>query len=457
MKTTPLKHQKENLELMNKEYQGLTWEMGLGKTWMGAYAIEQAKGITLVISPTNVLETWRREILTHSTLKDYEVCVVEGNKTKRLALLKGEYKVFIVNYEAVNTLSAQLLKMYFDTIILDEAHRIKNPKAACTKMILKLKSAKRYILTGTPILNTYMDIFTLAKFLDRGKLFGDNYYIFRNKYFVDVNYLRLKGNFPKWELKGEVIGEIQTKLASLFHRLEKKDVLKYLPDKVYKTLYCYLGKEQGQHYKKILKECITFFNDKAATAQTAVTKLLRLNQITSGHITTIDNDVYSFEDNPKLNLLIDTVKDILAENNTNKIIIWAVFRNDIERIYKEIKQITRASFIYGGITKEQRKVSEDLFQNDPATRVFIGNPQSAGEGITLTKANYAIYYSMDYSLKNRLQSEDRCHRKGSEIHNNIVYIDLVMKNTVDEDVLCKVDVKIDRAKKAMDKIKMLNK
>lgn len=459
MKTTPLQHQSELIARLPNDCYGILWEMGLGKTWVSCWRIEDdlnKNGFTkpyLVIAPPSVVENWPAEVALHTIIPDKNICLLRGSKEKRLEMLNdSKNMVFVINYEGLLVLKDILPKIPFRIIFADESHKLKNPKAITTKVACSLKADARYILSGTPILNSYMDVFSQWLFMDRGETFGGNFFSFRNKYFVDYNAGRFRGNFPDWRLKPGMEEVIKSLMAKRCHRLEKKDCLN-LPEKIYKIEHCYMTAEQMQHYKALKEECITFIEDQAVTAQVMLTRLLRLNQLTSGFLKTAEEGKeIKLKTNPKLDLCKEIVGDIMLVPG-NKVIIWAQFRHDIEML-KETFAEHNPVVIYGGIKDKQEIINK--FQNDETCRVFIGQIAS-GIGITLTKASYTIYYSSDFSLGNRLQSEDRNHRKGSEIHQNITYIDLVMKDTIDEYILQCVKKKNDMAAGIMDYIKSFNK
>jgi SNF2 family DNA or RNA helicase len=454
MRTKPLKHQKNIIPVVeeNKNY-ALLWDMGTGKTWVGCYLIEKYFDDNekyLIISPNSVTDTWYNQIFEHTELEEWSVNIIRGNAKKKKKLLEQSV-ISVINYEALANLKDVLTKTKYKIIIADESHKIKNHKAQMTKVALSLKSERKYMLTGTPVSKNYLDFFSQFKFMDGGETFGKSFFAFRAKYFIDENVYNFKCNFPNWVLKSGQETVLNEKLAKKSHRLEKKDVLE-LPDKIYSNKYCFLTKEQNAAYKDLKEECITILNDNTITAQVALTKIIRLTQITSGFLKAIDNNIIKFANNPKLNLCKELVEEILC-NKENKLILWAHYVNDIETLQREFKQFNPVC-IKGGTTKRGELVEK--FQNDESCRLFIANPQAAAEGITLTRANYAIRYSYDFNYINFKQAEDRNHRKGSEIHNKITYINLVAKDTIDELIISSLDDKNTTSQEILEFIKKNN-
>jgi SNF2 family DNA or RNA helicase len=176
-----------------------------------------------------------------------------------------------------------------------------------------------------------------------------------------------------------------------------------------------------------------------------MTQMLRLQQVLSGHLKTDNGDLVEVESKR-----IDAVKDILEET-TGKVILWSRFRYDIQRlsemIAKEYGEGSVASY-YGDTPDDERQEIVTKFQDpDSGLRFFIGNPATAGYGLTLTEANTVIYYANDFNLETRIQSEDRCHRIGQK--NPVTYIDLITENTIDERIVQALRNKIDLGAKVL--------
>jgi SNF2 family DNA or RNA helicase len=365
-----------------------------------------------------------------------QVEILKGDKPTKLKLLDCQrFKIFIINYESVAGLKDRLLNYCFECMIVDESHRIKNIKADRTKNVIEVGRYVRYkyILTGSPILNSPIDIFSQYLFLDNGKTFGGNFFSFRNKYFVDVNagFNKKREYFPKFTVRTNLLPEINEKILKQASVIKKVDCLD-LPSKIYENFYLEMSTEIKAAYKSMEKELITLFeNDptQAMVASTAAVKLVRLSQITSGYLKLADtNTIKRFKENPKIN----AVKEILEEiAETAKVIIWAIFIENIKMLQEALVEYNPA-VIYG--ETNDKFAEQEKFKNDTTCRIMIANPQAAGIAINLVEASYAIYYSQNFSLEHRLQSEDRCHRIGSEIHDKITYIDLIYQKTIDEKV-----------------------
>jgi SNF2 family DNA or RNA helicase len=159
----------------------------------------------------------------------------------------------------------------------------------------------------------------------------------------------------------------------------------------------------------------------------ALAALVKLQQITSGFIVKPNQagTLYIPDGNPRLKALLDVIERI-----PGKLIVWARFHEELDCVAAELRAAGRRVVEYHGrVSEREREAAVDGFQNGNAD-VFVGQGQSGGVGLTLTAAEHAIYYSNDFNLRTRLQSEDRCHRIGTK--SSVVYIDLVAEDTVDE-------------------------
>lgn len=211
------------------------------------------------------------------------------------------------------------------------------------------------------------------------------------------------------------------------YRVLKKDCLD-LPDKIYKNAYFELSTKQRQAYELMQEEARIQLDDGDVLSVHELSVLVKLQQITSGYVKLPDGGLqYVEEDNPRLELLVDTLEDI-----DGKIIIWARFREELRTIAKRLRELEYNVVEYhGAIKTTDREIAVDSFQNGDAD-IFLGQAQSGGIGLTLTAAETTIYYSNDFNNETRLQSEDRNHRIGTK--NNVVYIDLMATDTIDEKI-----------------------
>jgi SNF2 family DNA or RNA helicase len=210
-------------------------------------------------------------------------------------------------------------------------------------------------------------------------------------------------------------------------RYRKADCLD-LPPKLYQTLRTPMTEEQTRAYNDLADTLYAQLqsHDELTVANQLVLQL-RLSQVTSGFFPTDDGAVVPFAENPKMDLCAEVVDELLATGAS--VIVWARYREDV-RVMGDRFAAHAPVRIVGGMTDDESDAAIRQFQSG-ASRLLIGNAQAGGAGLNLQRASYAVYYSQDYSLENRLQTEDRCHRGGSERHARITYIDLICEDTVD--------------------------
>jgi len=258
--------------------------------------------------------------------------------------------------------------------------------------------------------------------------------VFRNTYFFDKNagFRNSQKHWPDWRLKENSKDEIIKKICDKAMFVKKEDCLD-LPPLIKKEVIVELGKDQRKFYEEMKQSLITFINEQAVTAELALTKALRLQQIVSGYLKTEEGEEITLKDNPRVDALKDLLEDLAY---ANKVIVWACFKQNYSEIKKVCEKLKLKFVELTGetpISKRQELI--DQFNNDYETQVFIGNQAAGGIGVNLTGANTAIYYSRNFSLEQDVQSEARNYRGGSEMHSKITRIDIVARDTIDEKVL----------------------
>ena len=461
-KTEPYEHQKDALKrCWNKESFAIFAEMGTGKTKIAldnaCILYNQGKiDRLLVIAPKGTYMNWvDQEIPIH--VPDYvekEVLAWKpSNSEKYKAQLRNfrahnyKLKIFVMNVEALSTIKglkqAALFLIGRSMMIVDESTTIKNPKAKRTKNILSLSREAKYrrILTGSPVTQYPMDLWAQMDFLDPEILGQQSYYAFRTRYAVIIT-ANAAGGTHKYQkiVKFKNLAQLGQLVSPHSYRILKKDCLD-LPDKVYTKREVELTDEQQLAYKDMKTNAMTFLKGKSLTAVNVLTQLIRLHQITCGHMKTDGGETLDLKNNR-----LDELMQILGETS-GKVIIWANYIHDIQRIEKAISKEYGSSSCctyYGATATEDRQKCINAFQGKTSIRFFIGNTQTGGYGITLTAASTVIYYSNNYDLEKRIQSEDRAHRIGQK--NAVLYIDLVAKGTVDDKIIKSLRNKVNIAK-----------
>lgn len=421
-----------------KRYFAIFADCGTGKTRCAIELMRQASGSILIIAPNTILENWAEEIKHWSNLT---YIILQGSKAKRLQLLNKLVDVYIINYEALRILEPELAAMNFNMIIADEIQKLKGHRSLQSKAAFRLSQRIQYRLglTGTPIINNLCDVFAEYRFLNPF-IFGFSFYRFRNRYCV-------MGGYMNKEIKGYVnVEELQDKVHSIAIRVRKEDCLK-LPDKVYQTHSVDLSPEQKRVYNELKKEFIAELKGKVVTAPYILTRITRLSQCTAGFVKTEDSEEINFDTNPKLRWLREFIEDLPKDE---KVVIFF-------RFIKELKNL-RAMFndmgisfveVYGETKDRQDKIN--AFNKGPA-QIFCCQLQTAGLGVNLHSARYCVFLSNSYSWGDRLQAEDRLHRIGQT--RNVVYLDIIARQTIDETILKCLKSKKDLAESIMEEVNM---
>ena len=404
----------------------------------------------VVLAPKGVYRNWaEKEIPTHlSDDIDREVLVWKAEATdkykKDLAKKIKEWdgkklQIFVYNIESLTSdkgvkLLEQFIAKHNGQVmgIVDESTCIKNHKAKRTKAAIKIGQAckVRRIATGSPITNSPLDLYSQCEFMDKGILGHGSFYAFRNTYAnIEKKQTRM-GTFYDQIKSYKNLNRLSEKIEPYSFRITKKECLD-LPDKIYTIRNVSLTKEQITAYKEMYDREVAFFGEESMTVEIALTKMLRLHQILCGCFTTDDGEVLSIPNNR-----VDELLDCINETS-GKVIIWANYVQNIKDIEARLKKEYGDNSVvtyYGGTTNDERSDAIAKFQDPNSTvRFFVSNPVVGGRGITLTEANTVIYYSNNFSLETRQQSEDRAHRIGQK--NNVTYIDLVVPHSMDEKVI----------------------
>lgn len=416
--------------------------------------LDKANNLTVVICPNTVKATWANEtwgqIRTHTPPTFPKPIVVRINSGKRLPdlaslkLHKGVQPVWvIVNYEALRSeinqqwLMALLQTMAPSTLVLDESTRIKNRTALQTKAVMRVSTcaSRRYILTGTPITNNPLDLYSQMNFLSKDILKFPSFVAFRNRYAEMGGYA--VGGRPVEIVGWKNLGELKLKIRNHSRVVSKEDALPDLPSKLYARIEVALSPEQVRAYKQMREYAIAEFPGtvERAMAPIALTKLLRLSQITAGHLTVSDgfgqSEIKSFTSNPK----VDAIIELLQEHE--RLVVFCMFIAEVKQLEKAL-QDAKISYgsIYGETPNTERENIQGKYQAGNL-RVVICQVVTGGIGITLTRGHAACFLTNPYSYEARRQAEDRLHRPGQT--HNVIYYDIIATcegdKTIDATVL----------------------
>jgi len=446
-KTKPYAHQEDALQKSHdKKNFAYFMEMGCGKSKVlidNIYWLWQQKEIdtAIVVAPKGVYMNWKNNEIPIHLPDDIDADIylwkASSTKNEKKKLSEGvtkrdKFRILLMNVESFVTKKAPVFLESFThrsefLLAIDESTTIKNVKAKRTKAIMKFGETAKYkrILTGSPITQSPLDLYSQCAFLNKRLLGYDSYWSFQGRFAI-IKQQRM-GSISFNQIVGyKNLEELTQKLKLFAHRTTKKEALD-LPDKIYTTRQVELTSTQQEHYVSMKKTSVVFLEDgEMVTAPEVMTRLLRLQQLLCGYLVSDDGETVEIANN-RIKVMMEVIQEM-----DGKVIIWSRFRHDIKKIKNELcKTYGSGSVVtyYGDTSQEDRDSAIHNFQTNPETRFFVSNAQTGGRGITLTAASNVIYYSNDFNLESRKQSEDRCHRIGQ--HKPVLYVDLVCPNTVD--------------------------
>jgi len=425
-------------------------DMGTGKSFMlinnAAMLYDKGKiNSMLIVAPKGVYRNWyTSEVPKHMpehiqyTMAAWSPSPRKAEKAQMELMLNAvdTLRILVMNIEAFSTpkglnFASVFLRVTSAFMAIDESTTIKTPGAKRTKGIIKVGREARYrrIATGSPVTKSPLDLFSQCEFLGPNNLNYFSYYAFQNRYAVLV-----ERKLPTHTFK-QIVGyrhleELQKKLNDFSFRVTKDECLD-LPDKVFVRRDIELTDEQRKAYDQMKLMALTLIGGDMMSTNNALTQIMRLHQICCGHV--------KFDDGRQVDIPNNRVNELLATTQevTGKIIIWANYRRDIENIKAALQKeygMTAVATYYGDTEAEERQEIVTKFQDpDSDLRFFVGNPRTGGYGLTLTAAHTVIYYSNNFDLEVRLQSEDRAHRIGQT--NKVTYIDFISPGTVDEHIV----------------------
>ena len=396
----------------------------------------------LVVAPLSILGVWEEEFRSFAAFP-YTLTVLKGTsekKRRQIRELSGSgLEVLVVNYESARILEKDLLQYNADLIIADEGHKIKENRSLQSRALHHLGDRAPYklLLTGTLITNKELDVFSEYRFLN-SRIFGTSFYAFRNYYFDMVGYGKHTPQFRQC-----MLDDFLRRLHSIAFRVTKAECLD-LPEITEEVVPVILEPEAMEIYQNLEKDSFAELKGGEVTPMNVLTKLLRLSQVTGGHLPIEDVGTCQIS-KAKLAALSDLIDSALDQGQ--KLVVMARFvpeLNAIEALLRK-KKIDFA-VVRGGVKDRSEEVAR--FQNDPDCMVFVGQIAAAGLGITLTAASIMVFYSLDYSMSNFDQAKARIHRVGQK--KNCHYIYLTCVGTVDRKILRSLRDKVDLAKMLVD-------
>jgi len=515
--------------LNNSPGYALFMEQGTGKTPVAVaeicntaekhFAKTKRMYRAIIICPKNVRANWQNEFRKFSTTCG-RITILHGSEMNRIKQIlrafiedsnknengQGEkytaiicsYRSMTLSWNAISKIMERMRGGKFDLAVLDESHYIKNNRTLRYKHSVKLRdiSKKRTILTGTPITNTALDLFTQFEFLGKGYSGFDSFKAFK-RFFASYRMDQATGREVMVGLQNMPF--MKERLARYTFFVKQKDVQPDLPDRVYDIVEAEMSPHQQRIYEDLRDklaieaeadldraEASSNRKNRKMIINNVLVKMLKLAQITSGYISwspVLDDltgevieptRIDRFDPDNKLESLVEILK---AKGPDEKTVIWSCWVQNIKTIDARLKlEGIDCVTYYGGTKDDDRILNEHRFNCDPNCKVLIGNPAAGGTGLNLlgyppeghpiyaetgktpddwtTNADHEIYYSQNWSPTARSQSEKRLHRRGTRKPVRIT--DLVVPGSIDQEIRMVVLAKQISAMEVADLRKILN-
>ena len=434
--------EEENKLLRDYQKEGVKWlytiykcdlggiladEMGLGKTlqaiiFLRKLIAEKPDAKILIVSPTSLVYNWEKEFQKFAPELKY-IAVAESKK-KRQEIMQNfdNYNIFITTYGLVRNDNDEYESKDFEVCIIDEAQAIKNYQAGMTKEIKKIKARTKIALTGTPLENSVLELWSIFDFIMPGYL--NSIVRFREAYGIkDVDKDSLKR-----------LDNLNYQIRPFILRRKKKEVSKELPDKIEQIEYLDMSETEKAMYQSLVEDTKEEIDNVIASEGFSkarfkiVTLLTRLRQLCISPAL-LDKD-YT-EDSIKIKRLLEIVKELIKDNH--KILIFSSFKGAVELVKKKFDEESISNYVIdGSVSGKDRVMLVDAFNKDK-TSCFLITLKSGGTGLNLTSADIVIHLDVWWNPQVENQATDRAHRIGQT--KKVTVLKLINKGTVEEKII----------------------
>ena len=392
----------------------LSDEMGLGKTLQTiTFLLSEEKKKTLIVTPASLIYNWKNEFAKFAP--SMRVAISHGSRNEREKIIYNmdEYDVILTTYGTLKNDEEKYNDINFDYCILDEAQNIKNPMAQITRSIKKIVAKNKFALTGTPIENNLIELWSIFDFIMPGYL--ENVHKFKNR-FVNNN---------------DSVIDLQKYIKPFMLRRLKKDVISELPEKIEKNHYVELTTQQKKIYtayvKKVKKDLEeTDYEEDKITIFSYLTKLRQLCLDPSVII-----DDYKGK-NSKMDELVSILNDMLEEKH--KILVFSQFTSVLKNIAERLNE-EKINYCYldGSTPPSKRFELVEKFNNGKEENVFLISLKAGGTGLNLTSADIVIHFDPWWNPAVEEQATDRAHRIGQK--HVVQVIKLISQGTIEEKII----------------------
>ena len=401
-------------------------EMGLGKSLQTIMFIkkmyeENKDNKFLIVCPTSLVYNWDNEF--NKFAPDLSFQVFSGNRNDRRELLQNYAgNIYITSYGLLR----EDLDIYetksFRVFVIDEAQNIKNPKTGLTKAVKSITAETKMALTGTPIENTIVELWSIFDFIMPG--FLSNLVKFQQKYHIK--------DFD--EDTNKLLTNLKAQVKPFILRRKKKDVIKDLPDKIENNIFIDLNEMQKKYYAAEVKRVNDEMDKLVNQGGFIKNKMIILALLTRLRQICIDPSIYdeNYKDgSAKIEALVETIKELVS--NGHKILLFTSFKTALYLVKDTLNQEGITTYVIDGeVPSKKRQLLVDAFNKDK-TNVFLIMLKSGGTGLNLTSADAVIHLDLWWNPQAENQATDRTHRIGQT--KSVEVIKFICKGTIEEKIL----------------------
>ena len=403
-------------------------EMGLGKTIQVIYYIKQMlkdneNNKFLIVVPTSLAYNWDHEFDSFGSNIKRKICV--GNKDKRTKMLSdlNDTNVIITTYGLLREDEELYNNLNFNTMVIDEAQNIKNNMAGITKVVKKVNAETKFALTGTPLENSILELWSIFDFIMPG-------------YLASLTKFQSKYKIKDFDEDSEIlIKGLSKQINPFILRRKKQDVVKELPDKLINDIYIELKDEQKKLYVAELERVKEEMEKIIETEGMNKARFLILQLLTKLRQICIDPSIVydNYKDGSnKLEQLENIVNEYIKNNH--KILIFSSFKTALNIVKEKLnKAKIKTYMIDGSVPAKDRIEMVDNFNNNDDVKVFLIMLKSGGTGLNLATADVVIHLDLWWNPQAENQATDRAHRIGQK--NTVEVIHLITKGTIEEKIL----------------------
>ena len=389
-------------------------EMGLGKTVQTiAFLLSEKDKKSIIIAPTSLIYNWKNEFIKFSP--SMKICVIHGNKNERTKIIENinMYDVVLTTYGTLRNDEESYENINFDYCIIDEGQNIKNPLAQSTKSVKNIKAKSKFVLTGTPIENNLIELWSIFDFVMPNYLYNTTTF---KKKFIDND---------------DTKTELQKYIRPFMLRRLKKDAISELPDKIEKNYYVELNKEQKKVYAAYVKDIKEKMEDENFEGDkiTIFSYLTKLRQLCLDPSIIIENyKGGSAKIEEALNIIEESIE------NDHKILLFSQFTSVLNNVSKELAKNNIEYMYLDGSTKASKRLElVDEFNNSNKCKVFLISLKAGGTGLNLTSADVVIHFDPWWNPAVEEQATDRAHRIGQK---KVVQVfKLISEGTIEERII----------------------